>query len=208
VHSEKEVGAQPDAGEGSGDRRNDDLTGKDLIGMLPADESEENPGSSGFDADDLKEGAYFIVRRRVGWDNVVQRIIGPRFSPETPESAVASNFGLGVNQRLGYAHVLPSNPLFVTRLNLVLATAIEANGPLSTSGLDQLEMLANSEEKKVLAALRLTLSAQPGSQIPRSNFGPQKLAKTRRKAVASFSPWRRPVRVVRRSPVNSHPMLT
>src|SRR3982750_1488564 len=27
-------------------------------------------------------------------------------------------------------------------------------------------------------------------------------------AVASFSPWRRPVRVVRRSPVNSHPMLT
>jgi hypothetical protein len=62
---EKEVSAPPDAAEGSGDPRIDDLTGKDLIHMLPSDEPEEDPGSTGFDADDLKEGAYFILRKQI-----------------------------------------------------------------------------------------------------------------------------------------------
>jgi hypothetical protein len=51
--------------ENSDDRGSDDLTGKDLIQMIPPEQHAEDPGSGSFDADDLKEGAYFIVRRQV-----------------------------------------------------------------------------------------------------------------------------------------------
>ena len=59
--------ATADAGvaEDAGDRSMDDLTGKDLIQMIPPQQHADDPGSASFDADDLKEGAYVIVRRQV-----------------------------------------------------------------------------------------------------------------------------------------------
>jgi hypothetical protein len=42
-----------------------DLTGKDLISLIPSKIPEDDPSQSGFDAGDLKEGAYFIVRKRL-----------------------------------------------------------------------------------------------------------------------------------------------
>lgn len=63
--AEKGAGAQPDPAASPGDRPNADLTGKDLIRMLPDEELREDPGSTGFDVNDLKEGAYCIVRRQV-----------------------------------------------------------------------------------------------------------------------------------------------
>jgi hypothetical protein len=45
----------------------EDLTGKDLLQLLPrlgAFSPDARPGDSPFDEDDFKEGAYFIVRRR------------------------------------------------------------------------------------------------------------------------------------------------
>jgi hypothetical protein len=42
-----------------------DLTGKDLIQLIPREQAIDDPGASAFDADDLKEGAYFIVRRQL-----------------------------------------------------------------------------------------------------------------------------------------------
>jgi hypothetical protein len=44
---------------------NEDLTGRDLLRLLPAAEPTGDPSSSPFNEDDLKEGAYFIVRKRV-----------------------------------------------------------------------------------------------------------------------------------------------
>jgi hypothetical protein len=44
---------------------NQDLTGKDLIQLIPSELAETDPSQSTFDADDLKEGAYIIVRRRL-----------------------------------------------------------------------------------------------------------------------------------------------
>jgi hypothetical protein len=63
---ESEAGS-PDSGiaENSGDRGSEDLTGKDLIRMLPSKPQPDDPGSSSFEAEDLKEGAFFIVRRQL-----------------------------------------------------------------------------------------------------------------------------------------------
>jgi len=44
---------------------NEDLTGRDLLRLIPAVEATGDPSSSPFNEDDLKEGAYFIVRKRV-----------------------------------------------------------------------------------------------------------------------------------------------
>jgi len=61
---ENEAGS-PDSGiaEDSDHQASEDLTGRDLIGMLPPEQQADDPGSSSFDVDDLKEGAFFIVRR-------------------------------------------------------------------------------------------------------------------------------------------------
>jgi hypothetical protein len=57
--------ADSSVAEDSRDRGDDDLTGRDLIGMLPSQQQPDDPGSSSFDNDDLKEGAFFIVRRQL-----------------------------------------------------------------------------------------------------------------------------------------------
>jgi hypothetical protein len=41
-----------------------DLTGKDLIQLIPSKLPDSDPSQSGFDSDDLKDGAYVIVRKR------------------------------------------------------------------------------------------------------------------------------------------------
>lgn len=43
---------------------NQDLTGKDLIQLIPSKLPDDDPSQSGFDSDDLKDGAYVIVRKR------------------------------------------------------------------------------------------------------------------------------------------------
>lgn len=43
---------------------NQDLTGKDLIRLIPSKLPDDDPAAAAFDADDLKEGAYFIARKR------------------------------------------------------------------------------------------------------------------------------------------------
>jgi len=76
VAADKEAAADGSVPEDSGDRRKDDLTGKDLIGMMPAEQQADDPGSTGFDVDDLKEGAYFIVRRQIKAAPAVDDAIG------------------------------------------------------------------------------------------------------------------------------------
>jgi hypothetical protein len=55
----------PDSQEHAAIDSGQDLTGKDLISLIPSKIPQDDPGQSGFDADDLKEGAYFIVRKRL-----------------------------------------------------------------------------------------------------------------------------------------------
>ena len=62
---ENEASADSSVAEGSDDRGTHDLTGKDLIGMVPVEQQDDDPGTASFDADDLKEGAYFILRRQL-----------------------------------------------------------------------------------------------------------------------------------------------
>ena len=63
---EKEDGsADSGIAEDSKGGRSEDLTGRDLIRMLPPEQEPDDPTSSSFDADDLKEGAFFIVRRQL-----------------------------------------------------------------------------------------------------------------------------------------------
>jgi hypothetical protein len=57
--------AEPDFEERAAMDSGQDLTGKDLISLIPSKIPEDEAGQSGFDADDLKEGAYFIVRKRL-----------------------------------------------------------------------------------------------------------------------------------------------
>jgi len=78
---ENGTGAKPDTPEAMGDQRRDDLTGKDLIRMLPEQEPAEDPGSAGFDVDDLKEGAYFIVRRQIKAEPAVDDLAGSSVGP-------------------------------------------------------------------------------------------------------------------------------
>jgi hypothetical protein len=44
---------------------NSDLTGKDLIRLIPREQQGDDPSASAFDGEDLKEGAYCIVRRQL-----------------------------------------------------------------------------------------------------------------------------------------------
>ena len=63
---ENEAGsADSGVSENPGGPGSEDLTGRDLIRMLPLEQEPDDPGSFSFDADDLKEGAFFIVRRQV-----------------------------------------------------------------------------------------------------------------------------------------------
>jgi hypothetical protein len=61
----EEASAASSVAHDSDDRGMDDLTGRDLIRMIPREQQAEDPGSASFDVDDLKEGAYFIVRRQL-----------------------------------------------------------------------------------------------------------------------------------------------
>ncbi|MBV9038971.1 MAG: hypothetical protein JO182_31085 [Acidobacteriaceae bacterium] len=42
-----------------------DLTGQDLIRLIPREQAADDPGASAFNEEDLKEGAYCIVRRQL-----------------------------------------------------------------------------------------------------------------------------------------------
>jgi len=101
-----EKDATADAGpEDSGDRRKDDLTGKDLIGMMPAQEQAEDPGSAGFDVDDLKEGAYFIVRRQIkaapAVDDAIGASVGVPANPHREQTVWAGSLGR-IEKRAGF----------------------------------------------------------------------------------------------------------
>jgi hypothetical protein len=82
--------ANADSGlaESSSDGGGEDLTGKDLIRMLPAQQEADDPSSSSFDNEDLKEGAFFIVRRQLkaapAIDDPNNSKIGP---PNTPRES-------------------------------------------------------------------------------------------------------------------------
>jgi hypothetical protein len=54
----------PESEKGAEADENVDLTGQDLIRLLPAKAPANDPGNSPFDEQDLKEGAYFIVSKR------------------------------------------------------------------------------------------------------------------------------------------------
>ena len=58
-------GATASAGEEQAGEASPDLTGKDLIQLIPREQAGDDPGASGFGADDLKEGAYCIIRRQL-----------------------------------------------------------------------------------------------------------------------------------------------
>jgi hypothetical protein len=47
------------------DEASPDLTGKDLIQLIPREQAMDDPGASAFTADDFKEGSYCIVRRQL-----------------------------------------------------------------------------------------------------------------------------------------------
>lgn len=53
------------AGEEQPKEVSSDLTGQDLIRLIPRDQAVDDPGASAFNEDDLKEGAYCIVRRQL-----------------------------------------------------------------------------------------------------------------------------------------------
>ncbi|MFL6447552.1 MAG: hypothetical protein ACJ746_07665 [Bryobacteraceae bacterium] len=98
-----------------GDRRQDDLTGKDLIRMMPSQEQGEDPGSAGFDADDLKEGAYFILRRQVKAAPAVDDSIGANVAlPPNPQHELTVWAGsLGrIEKRAGFR----DGPLWVVEV--------------------------------------------------------------------------------------------
>ncbi|MFL6417564.1 MAG: hypothetical protein ACJ74Y_18060, partial [Bryobacteraceae bacterium] len=56
----------------------DDLTGKDLIRLIPAQDPAEDPSAAAFGVDDLKEGAYFIVQRQVKASPAVDDALGAK----------------------------------------------------------------------------------------------------------------------------------
>jgi hypothetical protein len=86
VLPEKDASADGGAPDDVGARRKDNLTGKDLIRMIPSREQTDDPGSFGFDADDLKEGAYFIVRRQVKAAPAVDDAVGASIAlPPNPQ---------------------------------------------------------------------------------------------------------------------------
>ena len=103
--AEKGAGPQLDSSASPGDSRNDDLTGKDLIRMLPGEDPREDPGSTGFDVNDLKEGAYCIVRRQVKAAPAVDDAGAGRLAlPANPERELTIRAGsLGrIEKRAGF----------------------------------------------------------------------------------------------------------
>jgi hypothetical protein len=118
---------------------NDDLTGKDLIRMIPQ-ERVDDPGGSNFDVDDLKEGAYFIVPRRLKAAPVLDDGTGATVSnvanPSRELTVWAGSFGR-VEKRAGFrdqplweVEILPhSAPLPFSRYLRSLPTAFRKHQP-------------------------------------------------------------------------------
>jgi hypothetical protein len=101
----EDASADGERREHSGDGRSDDLTGKDLIGMMPGEEQADDPGSAGFDVDDLKEGAYFIVRRPIKAAPAIDDAIGAnvdfRPTPQRELTVWAGSLGR-IERRAGF----------------------------------------------------------------------------------------------------------
>jgi hypothetical protein len=55
----------PDAAQPSGDAGDDDLTGKDLIRLIPRERMTDDPAGEAFGPDELKDGAYFVVPKAI-----------------------------------------------------------------------------------------------------------------------------------------------
>jgi hypothetical protein len=65
VSEERNDGADSAEAGASETGLNQDLTGRDLLRLTPAAQARDDPAASPFNEDDLKDGAYFIVRKRV-----------------------------------------------------------------------------------------------------------------------------------------------
>jgi hypothetical protein len=106
------------AGGDSEEQPDEDLTGKDLIQLIPSKLPGDDPSQSGFDGDDLKEGAYIIVRKK--FKASVAPDTGPggtSVTPTTPDGnqneITVSAGTLGkVEKRAGFR----SEPLWITEI--------------------------------------------------------------------------------------------
>ena len=98
---------------------NQDLTGKDLIQLIPSKLPGDNPSEASFDADDLKEGAYFIVRRRFktsvapdsGPGGMTATSAGPRNAFRNEVTVSAGTLGR-IEKRAGFR----SQPVWVAEI--------------------------------------------------------------------------------------------
>jgi hypothetical protein len=130
---------EPGNGDESRNASSDDLTGKDLIRMIPQERADD-PGEAGFDADDLKEGAYFIVPRQLKaapvLDDGTGAIVGNAANPPREVTVWAGSFGR-VEKRAGFrdqplweVDILPhSAPLAFSRYLRSLPTAFRKHQP-------------------------------------------------------------------------------
>ncbi|MBV9084226.1 MAG: hypothetical protein JOZ62_16235 [Acidobacteriaceae bacterium] len=114
-----------------------DLTGKELIRLIPRAQRAAGPGASSFDADDLKEGAYVIVRRRLKAVPAVDDMGTTISTARTREVEIwAGTLGI-VKKRAGFrseplwiVEILPhSAPAPFSRALLSLAAAVRQRGP-------------------------------------------------------------------------------
>ena len=121
-----------------------DLTGKDLIQLIPRDQAVDDPGASAFTADDLKEGAYCIVRRQLKALPAVDEngVDVPQNDPAKPQRELLTVWAgtLGrVEKRAGLrseplwvVEILPhSAPLSFSRSLGLVVQAIHRNRPFA-----------------------------------------------------------------------------
>jgi len=121
----------------------DDLTGKDLIRMIPAQDPGQDPSDAAFGVEDLKEGAYFIVRRQVKAAPAVDDALGTKIGtpPKTQGEVTVWAGSLGrIQSRAGFrdgplwiAEVLPYSapPSFSYYLHSV-PSAFRKHRPVQT----------------------------------------------------------------------------
>jgi hypothetical protein len=94
-----------------------DLTGKDLIQLIGRQPRGDDPSASSFDAEDLKEGAYCIVRRQLKAPPVVDQLnnevahAGAVSSQSDPVTVWAGTLGR-IEKRTGYR----AEPFWVVEL--------------------------------------------------------------------------------------------
>jgi hypothetical protein len=94
------------------------------------------------------------------WDTQVRQILGPRFIKQTPQSAIAANFGQGLHRQ----GAVPNRAVteFLKQLNTILSPVIEGSATINPEGMNALRATATAEQQKTLSALQMTLAHSQG----------------------------------------------